>query len=116
MLTLLTLATVVFIAWFIVYGIPYLLDRLVEFIEPHTTNGVIYNEHLKIGRRISKAKTFARLDDISEQIQRFSDKYPDSDEAKYYTGNLRSLLTRRDMQLRSNIKHYDLFERPQYNN
>lgn len=110
MLTLLTLAAVVFIAWFIVYGIPYLLDRLVEFIEPHTTNGAIYNEHLKIGRRISKAKTFARLDDISEQIQRFSGKYPDSEEAQYYAGNLRSLLTRRDMQLRSNIPHYRIFD------
>jgi len=89
---------------------PQIIDFVVELMEPHADCGRIYREHINIGSRISKATTFKQITKIEQQIDAFAEKYPDDEEAQAYARNLRSLIIRRDMQLRSNIPHYRIFD------
>lgn len=89
---------------------PKIIDWFVEIMEPHADCGQLYREYINIGNRISKATTFKQITKLEQQIQRFSGKYPDNEEAQAYVRNLTGLVTRRDMQLRCNIPHYRIFD------
>ena len=85
-------------------------DWLVEFMEPHADCGPLYREYINIGNRISKAVTFKQITKLEQQIAALAAKYPENEEAQAYVRNLTGLVTRRDMQLRSNIPHYRIFK------
>lgn len=73
---------------------------LYSWINPHTNNGTLYLDYVKIGDRIGRVRNYRDFAKVARHVQAFAEAAGENSEAKAFSDNLYGLLHRKQLQLR----------------
>ncbi len=98
------IAAVLTLAYFayrlIVAGYNLLTGIFYSWIDPHTNNGTLYLDYVKIGDRIGRVRNYRDFAKVARHVQAFAEAAGENSEAKAFSDNLYGLLHRKQLQLR----------------